>query len=158
MGVRLVDVNAPVDGLNVNLVLETFSDVIVPVVALVNVKYLVAFVVVSSEMVKPPEPAAHVNADPFQVRDVLAVVGAVINEVAPAPVWKGIWLAVPPAMLVAVVALVAVAAFPPIDKLVAVPVRPVPAPLNDVDVKTPVEGLNCSLVELTNSVVRLPVV
>ena len=58
----------------------------------------------------------------------------------------------------AVVALVAVAAFPPIDKLVAVPVRPVPAPLNDVDVKTPVEGLNCNLVELTNSVVKLPVV
>lgn len=67
----------------------------------------------------------------------------------------------PPAILVAVVALVAlvaVAALPPIDKLVAVPVKPVPAPLNDVDVKTPVDGLNCSLVELTNSVVRLPVV
>jgi hypothetical protein len=64
-------------------------------------------------------------------------------------------------MLVAVVAEVAdvaVAALPPIDKLVAVPVKPVPAPLNDVDVKTPVDGLNCNLVELTNSVVKLPVV
>jgi hypothetical protein len=57
------------------------------VVALVNVKYLVAFVVVSSEIVKPLEAAAHVKAEPFQVSVVLAVVGAVMNEVAPAPVW-----------------------------------------------------------------------
>ena len=83
-------VKFPVLGLNVSLVLETFSDVIVPVVALVNVKYLVAFVVVSSEIVRPPAAADQVNAEPFQVSDVLAVVGAVINEVAPAPVWKGI--------------------------------------------------------------------
>ena len=60
--------------------------------------------------------------------------------------------------VVAEVADVAVAAFPPIDKPDAVPVKPVPAPLNDVDVKTPVEGLYWSLVELTYSVVRLPVV
>jgi hypothetical protein len=81
-----VDANIPVDGLNVNLVLETFSDVIVPVVALVNVKYRAAFVVVSSEIVKPPDAADHAKADPFQVRTVLDVVGAVMNEVAPAPV------------------------------------------------------------------------
>jgi hypothetical protein len=60
--------------------------------------------------------------------------------------------------VVALVALVAVAAFPPIERLDAVPVSPVPAPVNDVDVKTPVDGLNCNLVELTYSVVRLPVV
>ena len=30
----------------------------------------------------------------------------------------------------------------PIESPEAVPVRPVPAPLNDVDVRTPVEGLN----------------
>jgi hypothetical protein len=35
-------------------------------------------------------------------------------------------------MFVAVVALVAVAALPPMDKLVAVPVKPVPAPVNVV--------------------------
>jgi hypothetical protein len=35
-----------------------------------------------------------------------------MKEVAPAPVWYGIWLAIPPAMLVAVVADVAVLAFP----------------------------------------------
>jgi len=35
-------------------------------------------------------------------------------------------------MFVAVVALVAVAALPPMDKVVAVPVRPVPAPVNVV--------------------------
>ena len=67
----------------------------------------------------------------------------------------------PPARFVAVVALVAlvaVAAFPPMDRLEAVPVSPVPAPVKLVDVNTPVEGLNCSLVELTYSVDRLPVV
>ena len=45
------------------------------------------------------------------------------------------------------VADVAVAAFPPIDKLVAVPVKPVPAPVNDVAVKTPVLGTNENLVD-----------
>ena len=34
------------------------------------------------------------------------------------------------------------AALPPIDKLEAVPVNPVPAPVKLVEVKTPVEGLN----------------
>ena len=73
-------------------------------------------------------------------------------------------MATPPARLVAVVAdvavvaVVAVAALPQIDNPDAVPVKPVPAPLNDVDVKTPVEGLYWSFVELTYSVVRLPVV
>ena len=117
-----------------------------------------AFVVVSSLIVTAVPAVAQVNAVPFQVSAVLLMVGATTKEVAPAPVWKGIWLAVPPARFVAVVALVAVAAFPPIDKLVAVPVSPVPAPVKLVDVNTPVDGLNWSLVELTNSVDRLPVV
>lgn len=117
--------------------------------------------VVSSLIVTAVPAVAQVKADPFQVNAVLLMVGATTKEVAPAPVWKGIWFAVPPARFVAVVALVAVvavAAFPPMDKLVAVPVSPVPAPVKLVDVNTPVEGLNCSLVELTNSVDRLPVV
>ena len=45
-------------------------------------------------------------------------------------------------------AVVAVAAFPPIDKPDAVPVKPVPAPLNEVAVKTPVDGTKLNLVEL----------
>ena len=80
------------------------------------------------------------------------IVGAAINDVAPAPVFYGICKFVPPAMFVAVVALVAVAALPPIDKLDAVPVNPVPAPAKPVAVKTPVDGKYCSLVELTYSV------
>ena len=64
----------------------------------------------------------------------------------------------PPAKFVAVVALVAVAAFPPIERLEAVPVKPVPAPVKLVDVKTPVDGLNWYLVELTYSVEISPVV
>ena len=55
-----------------------------------------------------------------------------------------------PAKFLAVVhfpALVAVAAFPPIDRLDAVPVRPVPAPLNDVTDSTPVVGTNDSFVD-----------
>ena len=64
----------------------------------------------------------------------------------------------PPPTLVAVVAVVAVAAFPPMDRPEAVPVSPVPAPLNAVAVRVPVEGTNWSLVELVYSVVRLPVV
>ena len=60
--------------------------------------------------------------------------------------------------MVALVALVAVAALPPIDRLVAVPVRPVPAPENDVAVKAPVEGLNWYLVEDTYSVLIVPLV
>ena len=50
------------------------------------------------------------------------------------------------------------AALPPIERLEAVPVKPVPAPVNDVDDKTPVLGLNCSFVDETFSVVMLPVV
>ena len=46
-------VRSPVDGLNVNFVDETFSVDIEPLVALVNVTYLVEFVVVSSVMVMP---------------------------------------------------------------------------------------------------------
>ena len=49
--------------------------------------------------------------------------------------------------LVALVADVAVAALPPIDKPEAVPVRPVPAPLNDVALKTPVFGTKLNLVD-----------
>ena len=49
--------------------------------------------------------------------------------------------------VVADVALVAVAALPPIDRLEAVPVRPVPAPLNDVADKTPVLGTNENFVD-----------
>lgn len=52
-----VAVNNPVDGLNVNLVDETFSVVNEPEVNEVNVRYLVAFVVVSSDTVILPEPA-----------------------------------------------------------------------------------------------------
>ena len=48
---------------------------------------------------------------------------------------------------VALVAVVAVAAFPPIDRPDAVPVSPVPAPLNDVADKTPVLGTNDSFVD-----------
>ena len=48
---------------------------------------------------------------------------------------------------VADVAVVAVAALPPIERPEAVPVRPVPAPLNDVADKTPVLGTNDSLVD-----------
>ena len=49
--------------------------------------------------------------------------------------------------MVADVALVAVAALPPIDKLEAVPVNPVPAPVNDVALKTPVFGTKLNLVD-----------
>ena len=44
-------------------------------------------------------------------------------------------------MFVAVVAEVAVAALPPIDNPLAVPVNPVPAPLNDVAAQRPVDGV-----------------
>lgn len=53
------------------------------------------------------------------------------------------------ATALAVVAVVAVAAFPPIDKPLAVPVNPVPAPLKLVAVNTPVFGTKDSLVEDT---------
>lgn len=49
--------------------------------------------------------------------------------------------------VVAVVAVVAVAALPPIDSPDAVPVKPVPAPVNDVALNTPVLGTNDSLVD-----------
>lgn len=42
---------------------------------------------------------------------------------------------------------VTLAAFPPIDRLEAVPVRPVPAPANDVAVNTPVFGTKLNLVD-----------
>jgi hypothetical protein len=48
---------------------------------------------------------------------------------------------------VADVALVAVAAFPPIDNPDAVPVKPVPAPANEVAVKTPVFGTKLNFVD-----------
>jgi hypothetical protein len=45
------------------------------------------------------------------------------------------------------------------DKLPAVRlVKLAPEPLKPVAVKTPVDGTNCNLVELTNSVVKLPAV
>ena len=62
----------------------------------------------------------------------------------------GICKFAPLAMFVAVVALVAdvaVAALPPIDKLEAVPVNPVPAPVNDVALKTPVFGTKLNFVD-----------
>ena len=49
-------------------------------------------------------------------------------------------LTTPPDKLVAAVAKVAVAALPPIDRLAAVPVNPVPAPAKLVEFKTPVLG------------------
>jgi hypothetical protein len=58
--------------------------------------------------------------------------------------------------VVAEVALVAVAALPPIESPEAVPVRPVPAPENEVAVRTPVEGLNWYLVEETKVVASVP--
>jgi len=62
-------------------------------------------------------------------------------------------LSVPPFAIATVpdtfVADVAVAALPPIDRLVAVPVKPVPAPVNDVALKTPVLGTNESFVDET---------
>ena len=42
----------------------------------------------------------------------------------------------------------AVAALPPMDKPDAVPVKPVPAPLNEVAVKAPVLGTKLNLLEL----------
>ena len=54
---------------------------------------------------------------------------------------QGIAPATPPVKFVEVVAEVAVAALPPIERLEAVPVKPVPAPLNDVAAKSPVEGV-----------------
>lgn len=45
-----VAVITPVDGLNLSLVDDTFSPLTVPVVAVTNVMYRVAFVVVSSVM------------------------------------------------------------------------------------------------------------
>jgi hypothetical protein len=50
----VVDIKAPVLGLYVSLVLDTFALEIEPLVALVNVKYRVAFVLVSSVIVRPP--------------------------------------------------------------------------------------------------------
>ena len=116
---------------------------------------------VSSEIVMPDDAAAaHVGTPPVRVKT-YPFVPAAKKVVVPEPVWYGNEPFAPPAKLVevvALVALVAVAAFPPIDKPDAVPVKPVPAPENEVDVKTPVDGLYCSLVELTYSVDAEPVV
>ena len=79
-------VNSPLLGLYCNLVEDTYVVLTVPVVASANNGYRVAFVVVSSDMVTELPPVAQVNADPLHVSAVLAVVGATMNEVAPAPV------------------------------------------------------------------------
>ena len=81
------DVNSPVLGLYCSLVEDTYSVLTVPVVAFANKGYRVALVVVSSDMVTAVPAVAQVNADPFHVNAVLETVGAVMNEVAPAPVW-----------------------------------------------------------------------
>jgi hypothetical protein len=56
----------------------------------------------------------------------------------------------------ALLTLVAVAALPPILNEPAVPVNPVPAPVNDVEDSTPVDGLNVSFVDVVFTG-RLPV-
>ena len=61
---NVVELNVPEEGLNVNLVEATFSDVIVPELALVNVRNLVAFVVVSSVTVRPAPAVDHVTVVP----------------------------------------------------------------------------------------------
>ena len=86
LAVSVVDDKTPVLGLYVSLVLETFTAEIEPLVALVNVRYRVAFVEVSSLTVTPPETAAHANAEPFQLRYVLETVGATTNAEVPAAV------------------------------------------------------------------------
>ena len=80
----------------------------------------------------------------------------VVPEAAPAPPLLNVTEFVTDPAVVALVAVVAVAAFPPIDRPDAVPVSPVPAPLNDVAVNAPVLGLYCSLVDET-VIGRLPV-
>lgn len=45
----------------------------------------------------------------------------------------------------------------PLMLMEAVPVKPVAAPVNEVELKTPVLGLNCSLVDDTFAVLMLPV-
>lgn len=104
-------------------------------------------------MVRPDEAAAaQVGTPPAKVRT-YPFVPAAKNVVAPEPVWYGTEPFAPPAKLVAVVA---VAAFPPIERPEAVPVKSVPAPLKEVEVSVPVEGLYCSLVEETYSVLIVP--
>jgi hypothetical protein len=65
---KVVVVNVPDEGLNVSFVEATFSDVIVPEVALVNVRYLFAFVVVSSVTVRPAPAVDHEVVVPLVVR------------------------------------------------------------------------------------------
>lgn len=67
-------------------------------------------------------PALHVNAEPFQFRTWLDADGATAKPVVPEPVWYAIWLAAPPARLVAVVALVA----EPLSVAVMVPALKLP--------------------------------
>ena len=62
VGVKDVAVNAPVLGLNCSLVDETLPVVMLPVVALVKVRYRVALVVVSSTMARPFAFGSHVGA------------------------------------------------------------------------------------------------
>jgi hypothetical protein len=57
--------------------------------------------VMSVAKVLPPDAAAQAKADPVQLKYVLAVVGASINAVAPAPDWYKTLLATPPATFVA---------------------------------------------------------
>jgi len=73
----VVAVKVELDGLNVKPEL-TFSVVIVPLVALVKAKYLVALVVVSNAMVKPP---------PVVAQD--ALVPSVVRYLPELPVWVG---------------------------------------------------------------------
>ena len=58
-------VKDPIDGLKVNLVLDTFSVEILPEVALVNVGYLVALVDVSSLIVRPEVTVEAIDIDPL---------------------------------------------------------------------------------------------
>jgi hypothetical protein len=101
--------------------------------------------------------AAHVGTPPASVKT-YPFVPAAKKVVVPEPVWYGSEPFAPEARFVAVVALVAVAALPPIDKPDAVPVNPVPAPLNAVADNVPVDGTYFSFVDETFSPVIEPVV
>ena len=70
---------------------------------------------------------AQANAEPFHPRTCPEADGAVAKAVAPEPVWYAIWLAAPPARLVAVVALVAA----PLSVAVIVPALKLPEASRD---------------------------
>ena len=98
----------------------------------------VAFVAVVAVVAEPAEPSILTP-----VKDWLVL--ALFNAIAVVPIYKDEL----PKTALGIVP----------DKLPAVKlVRLAPEPLNTVAVKMPVEGLNCSLVELTYSVDRFPVV